>query len=72
MEGLGLPSSNVPDIIDSPWDAAPSLRNGWEIGVQRRWGEQENRREREPGLVCKLRLFKKINSPIKQKQKKKY
>ena len=50
-EGLGPASIDVTDFVDSPWDASHSLRNRWE------WGEQEEGREKELELVCKIRLL---------------
>ena len=53
-EGLGHASSDETDFDDSPWEALSSLRNGCG-GRGRRWSESEERRERELGLVCKIK-----------------
>ena len=50
---LILPQTHVPDFVDSPWDDLPLLR------VDEEWGrgKQQEEREWELKLVCKMRKY---------------
>ena len=63
---LVLLQSDVPDFVDSPWEALPSLRSGREMG----WREGRGRgKELKLGFVCKMRNYCfKINKQIKTKK----
>lgn len=47
-----LPELGKPDFVDSPKEALPPLRSGWEGGVEE--AVRSKRREGELGLVDKV------------------
>ena len=54
---LVLPQSHVLDFVDSPWEALPSLRSGWGLGLGVRegsWREQKEERKWEMHLLNKI------------------
>lgn len=52
-QGFVLPQRDVPDFIDSSWEALPSLSSRWG-GVGEKVGARGVERERKLGLICKI------------------
>ena len=52
-EGLGPPQVEIPIFVDSPWQALPFMRNGWELVEEKVVGKEDGRDE-ELWLLCKM------------------